>query len=88
MDLENKVAQLTDLMADLTPAADSLVVNQKQSNENINNLIKIQHKSNLTVSELRLSNMRLASAIEKLTDKIDKVDEFDARLKKIESKIS
>lgn len=88
MDLENKVAQLTELMADLTPAVDSLVVSQKQANENINGLINSQHKSNAAVGELRQSNMRLASAIEKLTEKIDKVDEFDARLKKIESKIS
>jgi hypothetical protein len=84
--LEDKVNHLTELLSALTPAVDSLVANQGIS-DNVNKLVHSQEKSNLAVGELRLSNMRLASAIEKLIVKIDKVDEFDERLRKIEAKL-
>jgi len=84
MNLEDKIDQLTDLLSDLTPAVDSLVANQIGTAENINNLVHSQSKSNLAIGELRQSNMRLASAIEKLVNKIDKVDEFELRLRKLE----
>ena len=87
MDLEDKVNQLTELLSDLTPAVDSLVASQHSTDENINRLVQSQSKANLAIGELRQSNIRLAGAIEKLVDKIDKVDEFEARLKKIEDNL-
>ncbi len=86
MKLEDKVDQLTDLLSELTPAVDSLISSQRNTDENINKLVMSQSKSNLAMGELRQSNMRLANVIDKLIDKIDKVDEFETRLKKIEKK--
>lgn len=87
MALEDKVNQLTELLSDLTPGVDSLVASQHSTDENINRLVQSQSKANLAIGELRQSNIRLAGAIEKLVDKIDKVDEFEARLKKIEDNL-
>lgn len=87
MELEDKVNQLTELLSELTPAVDSLVANQGIITENVNKLVHSQEKSNLAVGELRLPNMRLADAIEKLVVKIDKTDDFEDRLKKIENKL-
>ncbi len=88
MNLEDKVEQLTELLSELTPAVDSLITSQRNTDDNINKLVSSQSKTNLAMSELRQSNMRLVGAIEKLVDKIDKVDEFEARLKSIEKKLS
>lgn len=68
--LEDQVKQLTELMAELIPTVDRLVETQK--------------KTNLETSEMRLSNMRLAEAIEKLIIKIAKIDQFEERLVRIE----
>jgi len=87
MKLEDKVDQLTDLLSELTPAVDSLISSQRNTDENINKLVNSQAKSNLAMGELRQSNMRLANVIDKLIDKIDKVGEFETRLKKIEKKL-
>jgi hypothetical protein len=57
MKLDDQLKQLTELMAELIPTVDRLVETQK--------------KTNLETSEMRLSNMRLAEAIEKLIVKID-----------------
>jgi hypothetical protein len=62
--------QLTVLMAELIPTVDRLAETQK--------------KTNLEISEMRLSNMRLAEAIEKLIGKLDKIDQFEERLIRIE----
>jgi hypothetical protein len=70
MNLEDQVKQLTDLMAELVPTVDRLVETQK--------------RTNLEISEMRISNMRLAEAIEKLIIKIDKIDQFEERLVRIE----
>ncbi len=70
MKLDDQVKQLTELMAELIPTVDKLVETQK--------------KTNLETSEMRLSNMRLAEAIEKLIVKIDKIDQFEERLIRIE----
>jgi hypothetical protein len=56
MKLEDQVKQLTELMAELIPTVDRLV--------------ETGNKTNLETSEMRLSNMRLAEAIEKLVVKI------------------
>ena len=70
MNLEEKVNQLTELLSELTPAVDSLVTNQRATDDNINKLVMSQSKANIAIGELRQSNMRLAAAIEKLTNKI------------------
>jgi len=80
MDLERKVGQLTELMADLVPAIDQLVKNESGTSESISKL-------NLGVSELRQSNIKLAEVIDKLSYKIDRIDEFEKRLKVLEDKI-
>ncbi|MEM9679670.1 MAG: hypothetical protein AAF901_05045 [Bacteroidota bacterium] len=83
-----KVNQLTELLSELTPAVDSLVTSQRNTDENVNKLVQTQTRTNLAIGELRQSNMRLAGAIEKLIDKIDRVDDFENRLKKIEDKLA
>ena len=70
MNLEDQTKQLTVLMAELIPTVDRLAETQK--------------KTNLEISEMRLSNMRLAEAIEKLIGKLDKIDQFEERLIRIE----
>lgn len=57
-------------MAELIPTVDRLAETQK--------------KTNLEISEMRLSNMRLAEAIEKLIGKLDKIDHLEERLIRIE----
>ncbi|MCA6396008.1 MAG: hypothetical protein IM606_12540 [Cytophagales bacterium] len=57
-------------MAELIPTVDRLAETQK--------------KTNLEISEMRLSNMRLAEAIEKLIGKLDKIDQLEERLIRIE----
>ena len=84
MNLENQVKQLTDLMADLVPAVDRLAQNQEKNTEVIHQVIEAAGKTNAAVAEMRLSNIRLAEAIEKLVAKIDKVDQFEERLIKLE----
>jgi hypothetical protein len=70
MNPEDQTKQLTVLMAELIPTVDRLAETQK--------------KTNLEISEMRLSNMRLAEAIEKLIGKLDKIDQFEERLIRIE----
>lgn len=77
----SKVDQLTLLLSELTPVIDKLVVSQARTDEQINNLVNSQTKQNMALSELKLSNYRLAEAIDKLVNKIDKVDQFEERLK-------
>lgn len=76
--------QLNELLSELTPAVAALLINQQKADEHISKLIETQTMANVAISELRQSNMRLASAIEKLVVKIDKVDEFESKLKKLE----
>jgi hypothetical protein len=91
MKLEDKVNQLTELMAGLIPAVDRLAKNQEDTlvelasfRNMMDNGHKIQGKANIEMSELRLSNMKLAQAIDKLSTKIDKIDEFQVRLERLE----
>jgi ABC-type transporter Mla subunit MlaD len=84
MKLEEQVKQLTDLMADLIPTVDRLAQNQEKNTEAITQVVEAANKTNLAISEMRLSNIRLADAIEKLVYKIDKVDQFEERLIKLE----
>jgi hypothetical protein len=88
MNIEKKVNQLTELLTELVPAVGSLVESQRNTDENVHKWMMSQSKTNLAMGELRQSNMRLASTIEKLIDKIDKVDDFDVRLKKIEDRLA
>lgn len=83
MNIEEKVNQLTELLNGLVPAVDSLVASQRNTDENVNKLVMSQSKTNLAMGELRQSNMHLSSTIEKLIDKIDKIDDFDFRLKRL-----
>lgn len=87
MDLDKKIGQLTELMADLLPAVDKLA--------------RFQEKTNIEMSEMRLSNMRLADAVadlqtsnikliqsmDRLSIKIDKLSEFEGRLEKLEKAV-
>jgi hypothetical protein len=50
----------------------------------VDRLVETQKRTNLETSEMRISNMRLAEAIEKLIIKIDKIDQFEERLVRIE----
>lgn len=82
--MEDQVKQLTELMAALIPVVDRLTQNQEKNTETINQVKEIIAKTNLGMSEMRVSNMRLADAIEKLAVKIDKIDQFEDRLVKLE----
>lgn len=84
MKLGDQVKQVTDLMADLIPVVDRLAQNQEKNTDVISQLMETTRKTNLEMSEMRISNMRLAEAIEKLILKIDRVDQFEERLVKIE----
>jgi hypothetical protein len=84
MKLEDQVKQVTELMADLIPVVDRLAQNQEKNTDVISQLMETTRKTNLEMSEMGISNMRLAEAIEKLILKIDKVDQFEERLVKIE----
>lgn len=84
MKLEDQVKQLTELMADLVPVVDKLAIGQEKVDRAIGQLIDSQGKTNHEISEMRLSNMRLADAIERLTMKIDKIDSFEERLARLE----
>ena len=84
MKLEDQVKQLTELMSELVPSVDRLVHGQEKNTEAINQLVESSKKTNVESSEMRISNMRLAEAIEKLIVKIDKVDQFEERLTKVE----
>jgi predicted nuclease with TOPRIM domain len=77
MKLEDKVNQLTELMADLIPAVDRLAKNQEETTSQLSDL-------RIMMSELRLSNMKLAESIDRLSTKIDKIDEFQVRLERLE----
>jgi predicted nucleic acid-binding Zn-ribbon protein len=70
MKLEDQGKQLADLMSELVPTVDRLAETQK--------------KANVEISETRVSNTRLAEAIEKLVAKIDKIDLFEERFIRIE----
>jgi ABC-type transporter Mla subunit MlaD len=85
MKIEDQVKQLTDLMADLIPAVDRLAQNQEKNTSAIQQVVEAAGKTNLAVSEMRLSNIRLSEAIEKLILKIDKMDQFENRLTKLEN---
>jgi hypothetical protein len=87
MKLEGQVKQLTELMADLIPAVDRLTQNQKENTDAINQVVDIVAKTNLGMSEMRVSNMRLAEVIEKLVVKIDRVDQFEDRLVRLEKSV-
>lgn len=84
MKLEDQVKQVTELMADLIPVVDRLAQNQEKNTDVISQLMETTRKTNLEMSEMRICNMRLAEAIEKLILKIDRVDQFEERLVKIE----
>jgi hypothetical protein len=84
MKMEDQVKQLTELMAELIPAVDRLTQNQEKNTEAINQVIEIIAKTNLGMSEMRVSNMRLADVIDRLAFKIDKMDQFEDRLVKLE----
>ena len=87
MKLEDQVKQLTDLMADLIPTVDRLAQGQQLNTKAINQLVENTRIIKLEMSEMRLSNMRLAEAIEKLVVKIDKIDQFEKRLSKLEKAV-
>ena len=101
MKLEDQMKQLTDFMADLVPTVDRLAQNQelliettKQNSEAIHQMVGqveklaiTSTKTNLEMSEMRLSNTRLPEAIEKLVIKIDKIDQFEERLSMLEKTV-
>jgi len=81
MEIGNKVTQLTELMADdLVPAVDQLVKNESATSQSITKL-------NTGIDELRLSNIKLADLIERLIHRIDRLYDFENRLKLLESKV-
>jgi hypothetical protein len=82
--MEDQVKQLTELMAALIPVVDRLTQNQEKNTETINQVKEIIAKTNLGMSEMRVSNMRLADVIDKLAVKFHKIDQFEDRLVKLE----
>lgn len=87
MKLENKVEQLTVLMVELIPTVDKLAKSQEKTTVVMEQILESQRKGNIEMSELKLSNMKLAGAIEKLVVKIDKLEQFEDRLVKLESTV-
>ena len=85
--MEDQVKQLTELMAALIPVVDRLTQNQEKNTEAINQVKEIIAKTNLGMSEMRVSKMRLADVIDKLAVKIDKIDQFENRLVKLEQTV-
>ena len=81
------VARLAQNQEKNTEAIQQVVKNQEKNTEAIRQVIEATGKTNLAVSEMRLSNLRLAEAIEKLVAKIDKVDQFEDRLVKLERSV-
>lgn len=77
INLDDKVNQLTDLMGDLVPAVDRLtkVVSESQ---------RSQEKTNVEFQELRLSNIKLADSIEKLSAKLDTLGDLESRISRLE----
>lgn len=77
MNLDDKGNQLTDLMADLVPAVDRLtkVVSESQ---------RSQEKTNVEFQELRLSNIKLTDAIDKLSAKLDTLGDLESRISRLE----
>jgi len=80
MKLEDKVNQLADLMADLIPTVDRLSKTAIDTQS-------LQKKTNIEFHEMRLSNMKLAEAIDKLSKKIEKTNEIEKRLVRLERRI-
>jgi hypothetical protein len=80
MKLEDKVNQLTDLLADLIPTVDKL-------GKTVNETQETNRKTHIELSEMRLSNLKLAEAIEKLVVKIDKLSDFEYRLERLEKQV-
>ncbi len=80
MKLEDKVHQLTDLLADLVPTVDKF-------GKTVSAVQKTQERTNVELSEMRLSNIKLADAIEKLVIKIDRISDFEQRLSRVEKHI-
>ncbi len=85
--MEDQVKQLTELMADLVPTVDRLAQGQELNTKAIGELMDSTNVMRLELSETRLSNIRLAEAIEKLVIKIDKIDQFEQRLSKLEKSV-
>ena len=80
MKIEDQVKQLTDLMSELVPTVDQLAHQMVEMTEHTK-MIKIE------LSETRISNIRLAEAIEKLVIRMDKIDQFEERLSKLEKTV-
>lgn len=79
--------QLTELIADLVPTVDRLAQNQDKTTDALQEVIKVVGKTNMAMAEMRTSNMKLAEAIERLVVKIDKIDQFEERLIKLERQV-
>ncbi len=87
MELGNQVKQLTELLADLIPTVDRLAQGQELNTQAIQQLVETTKVIKLEMPETRLSNMRLAETIEKLVTKIDKIDQFEERILKLEKTV-
>lgn len=70
MKLDDQVNQLTELLADLVPTVDRLS--------------RVQEKTNVELSEMRTSNMKLADAIEKLVIRMDRATDLEKRIERLE----
>ena len=80
MKIEDQVKQLTDLMSELVSAVDQLADQMVEMTEHTK-MIKIE------LSETRVSNIKWAESIEKLVIKMDKIDQFEERLSKLEKTV-
>lgn len=86
-ELGDQVKQLTELLADLIPTVDRLEQGQELNTQAVQQLVETTKVIKLEMSETRLSNMRLAETIEKLVTKIDKIDQFEDRILKLEKTV-
>jgi len=71
-------------MANLVPTVYRLAYHQEHNTVAIKQLIQSVGKINLSMGKMRTSNLRLADTIEKLIFKIDKMDQLEDRLSKLE----
>ena len=79
---QEKNTEAINLLTETTSKAFNQI--SETTSKAFSQIAETSRKTNLEMSEMRVSNMRLAEAIEKLIIKIDKIDKFEERLIRIE----
>ena len=79
---QKKNTEAINLLTETTSKAFNQI--SETTSKAFSQIAETSRKTNLEMSEMRFSNMSLAEAIEKLVIKIDKIDQFEERLIRIE----